>query len=106
MKSNNLLRQRNALIIPEGFYQEPYTPIVGRIVSPVLNKKLKYAKMILSADADVTFRDAMGNAVSTFALSKGPQPFLVSEISAVSAGSVLIVHDGEIDTTEDENINL
>lgn len=106
MKSKNPTRDQDQLIIPEGYYVEPYTPATGQIVSSALSKKLKYAKMVLSEDANVTFKSAKGNQVTAFPLSKGPQSFLVSEISVVSAGSVLIVHDGIIDTGDDNSDNF
>jgi hypothetical protein len=96
MKANSITREPNELKVPEGFYVEPYTPIAGRIKSPSLNKFLQYAKFILSADANVTFRDHAGNLNTAMALKAGPQIFLASEITAVSAGTVTIVHDGLI----------
>jgi hypothetical protein len=90
-------RDQDALKVPEGRYFEPYTPAVGRISSTSLGgKKLQYAKMYLSADANVTFRDEAGNAIVAFPLLKGPQPFLVTEVSVVSAGSVALMHDGQV----------
>ena len=95
MKPRDLVRrQHDSLVIPEGFFQEPYTPASGRITSPSLNKRLQYCKFALSEDANVTWKDSYGNEITEFPLSKGPQPFIVSEISAVSAGSVIIIHDG------------
>lgn len=96
MQTNPYKREHDALFVPEGFFTEPYTPAVGRVTSPSLGKKIQYCKMILSADANVTYRDYAGNLVSAFPFKAGPQPFLVSEISVVSTGSVLIVHDGVI----------
>lgn len=102
MKSKNRVkRDPDQLTIPEGRYQELYSPAPGRITSTALNgKKLKYAKMILSEDANVTWKDAKTNQVTTFPLAKGGQFFLVSEIIAVSAGTVLIVHDGEVESSD------
>ena len=103
MKSTNLKRHRDALFIPEGQYFEVYTPAAGKIISPSLDKVLKYAKFCLSEDANVTFKDARGNSVAAFPLAKGEHSFLVTEISVVSAGSVAIIHDGELDSgTENE----
>lgn len=89
------------LKIPEGIYQETYTPVAGRIKSAVLSNPtnnnafyLRYAKMILSADATCSWVDAMGNPVNGFALSKGPQPFLIRELSTTGGIAVVIVHDG------------
>jgi hypothetical protein len=88
-------REHDSLAIPEGWFVELYVPAAGRITSTELGgKKLAYAKMILSEDANVTFKSASGGQVTAFPLSKGPVPFLVSEISVVSAGTVLIAHNG------------
>lgn len=97
MKSQTPNRQHDSLIVPEGFYVETYTPAAGKIKSPLLNKYLKYAKIILSEDANVTFKSTYGNSISAFPLAKGSHPFLVSEVSVVSAGTVLIIHDGILD---------
>jgi len=98
MNGKNLKRNRDALFIPEGQYFELYSPAAGKIISPVLDKALKYAKFCLSEDANVTFKDARGNAVSAFPLSKGEHSFLVTEISVVSAGTIAIIHDGELES--------
>jgi hypothetical protein len=95
MKANPNSRNPDQLIIPEGFFREPYTPAVGRIKSPSLNKYLQYAKIILSEDANVTYRDYAGNQ-NTEAMKAGAQPTVFSEVSVVSAGTVTIVHDGLI----------
>lgn len=101
MTSNALSREHDKLFIPEGFYQEAYTPAAGRITSTALGgKKLQYCKFMLSADATVTWKDHAGNQVTAFALKAGYQPFLVSEIISVSAGTVLIIHDGIVATTD------
>lgn len=88
----------NPLYVPEGKYQEAYTPAAGRITSTKLgNKELAYAKFMISADANVSWVDAEGStAISTFPLKAGiPYPFLVSKITAVSGGAtVIIIHDG------------
>jgi hypothetical protein len=82
--------------IAEGKYQEAYTPDPDRIVSPKLGVELAYAKFMISEDATVSWQDAEGStAIATFALKGGiPYPFLVSKITAVSAGTVIIIHDG------------
>lgn len=100
MNANPITREHDKLFIPEGFYQEPYTPVAGRILSPSLNKRLQYCKFMLSADATVTWKDYAGNTVTSYPLKAGIQPFLVSEIISVSAGTVLIIHDGIV-WTED-----
>ena len=87
-------RDIDQIHVPEGYYFEAYTPATGRISSTSLGKKLQYAKMYLSQDANVTFRDYAGNAVVAFPLKAGAQPFLVTEVSVVSAGSVALIHDG------------
>ncbi len=94
MKDQNPRRTPEGLIIPEGFFFEVYVPKAGRIYSTVLNKYLKYAKMCLSSDADVTFKDVYGNQTNAFSLSKGEHSFLITEIITVSTGSVAIIHDG------------
>jgi hypothetical protein len=90
-----------------GYFQEPYTPIVGRVRSASLAQanggiapKLEACWFILSAAANVTFKDYAGNQVTAFGLPQGIYPFPVQEISVVSTGSVLIVHDGLICQTE------
>ncbi len=95
-RDTNPRRSPEGLIIPEGFYFEVYVPKAGRIYSTVVNKFLKYAKICLSADADVTFKDVRGNQINAFSLSKGEHSFLVTEIITVSAGSVAVIHDGII----------
>ncbi len=93
-RDTNPRRSPEGLIIPEGFFFEVYAPKAGRIYSTVLNKFLRYAKICLSADADVTFKDVRGNQVNAFSLSKGEHSFLVTEIIAVSTGTIAIIHDG------------
>jgi hypothetical protein len=85
------------LYVPEGKFQEAYTPGAGRITSAKLgNKELAYAKFMISEDANVSWQDMEGStAILTFPLKGGiPYPFLVSKITAVSAGTVIIFHDG------------
>jgi hypothetical protein len=85
------------LRVPEGWYQEAYTPGPNRITSTKLSGlELAYAKFMLSEDADVSWVDAKDStAISTFPLKGGiPYPFLVSKITAVSGGTVIIIHDG------------
>ncbi len=89
-------RQKKAILI-EGKFTEPYTPKSGRISSPSMYKELLWAKMCLSADADVTFKDESGIS-KTLSLSKGEHPFFVTEISVVSTGTVSIIHDGVLHT--------
>lgn len=82
-----------------GTFFEPYTPVAGRVKSPSLNKELEYCNFYLSADANVTFVDYAGNAVSAYPLLKGRHNILVREISVVSAGIVSLVHDGVLSST-------
>lgn len=89
-------RAKDAIRIPEGVYFEVYVPKSGTLISPSSNKRIKYAKFYLSADANVSFKDVNGRSVNGFPLSKGRHDFLVTEISSVSAGTVAIVHDGEL----------
>lgn len=84
--------------MPEGWLQEAYTPAATRITSNRIGTAvpLKWAKFMLSADANVTWRDTSGGQVVAFPLKGGvPYPMLVTEISAVSAGTVIIMHDGQ-----------
>lgn len=101
MKSKAPVRDHDEVKIPNGRYFEPYTPIAGQIISPVLGKKLAWAKMHLSVASTVTFKDGAGNQVTLFPLQAGKQDFLVTEITAVTAGVVAIVHDGELELTQD-----
>lgn len=78
----------------KGKYFEVYIPAAGPVVSPGLGKTLEYVQIHLSADANVTFVNMAGQAVSTYPLSKGRHYFLVKEISAVSTGTLAIIHDG------------
>lgn len=89
-------RQKKAVLM-EGKFTEAYTPKSGRISSPSLYKELRWAKMLLTADADVTYKDESGIS-KTVSLSKGEHPFFVTEISAVSTGTVYIIHDGVLHT--------
>lgn len=95
-------RSQSEVKIPNGSYFEPYTPVAGPIISPALNKKLRYACFYLSADAAVTFKDGKGNAVAAYPFSKGRHDILVTEVTVVSAGILALVHDGQIMTTEEE----
>lgn len=95
MKANPFTRNPDQLLIPEGIYRELYTPIAGRIKSPSLNKYLQFAKIALSADATVVYKDHAGNQ-TTEALKAGPQSSLFSEVISVSVGTVTIIHDGII----------
>jgi len=95
MKSQSRLKQHDSIQIPEGFYVEPYTPTVGGIISPALNKQLAYVKLWLNGDASgCSLRDAKGNAVTGINLKAGPCPFLVSEISSTGGITCYIIHDG------------
>lgn len=88
----------------KGKYFEIYTPAAGPIVSPGLGKRLEYAQVYLSADADLTFVNMAGQVVTTYPLSKGRHYFLVKSITAVSTGTVAIVHDGvEKSTIKEQN---
>lgn len=100
MNSTSFTKNNNALSIPEGRYKEVYTPVANkRILSPSLNKYLKYAKFQLSAAATVTYRTSGGSLVTAEAIaSTDPLPFLVSEIHSVSTGTCYIIHDGILET--------
>lgn len=105
MKSQSHKRQHDALLVPEGRFKEPYTPVANRkILSPTLNKYLKYAKFQVSADANVTYRTLGGSLVTAEAITaaSGIQPYLVSEIHSVSAGVCYIVHDGAVEQGVDQ----
>mgnify|MGYP007106206461 CR=1 FL=1 len=99
MNASTSKRKHDGLTIPEGFFFEVYTPAAGPIVSPGLGIALEYAKVQLSADANLTFVNLAGQTVTAFPLAKGSHPFLVREIIAVSTGSVAILHDGVPKTT-------
>ncbi len=84
----------------DGSFIEVYTPAAGRVASvkiaptgtPVL---LEAAKFILTAAANVTFKDYAGNSVTTLAWPAATVfPFPVTEISVVSTGSIYIIHAG------------
>lgn len=94
METRRALRQHDSLSIPEGYIIEAYTPTQGPIISPSSDKHIQRVKIHLSEDATVTGRDARGNLVTDIPLSKGPCPYLWSEVHSVSTGSVWIVHDG------------
>lgn len=95
IKPNQKLKQRGDQInIPEGYFFELYTPGAGRIVSPSLERQLKFAKMYLHADANVTFKDAAGNQSNNVPISKGSCHWLVSEIIDTGEVAVSIIHDG------------
>lgn len=94
MLTKRTKRQADTLVIPEGFYQELYTPSVGKITSPGLGIVLEYVKIYLTADSTVTWKDMGGNITTLFSLKAGTQPFLIKELHAVTTGSVLIIHDG------------
>jgi len=109
LKSKAPIRDHDEVKIPNGKYVELYSPAAGPIASPSLlmpdgttKRKLQPVRFILSADANVTFKDGSGNAVSAMPLKGGVEyKFLASEISVVSTGNVYIIHDGEIDQTQD-----
>lgn len=82
---------------------EAYTPANGRITSVAANNKgqgspvkIQGAMFILSTAANVTFVDYSGNLTTAFPCAQGLFPYVVREIRAVSAGTVLIVHDGQL----------
>lgn len=102
MKARARKRQHDKFFIPEGYFAEPYTPVVGPVVSPSSGDVLEFVKIILSEDATVTFRNCAGVIVSNYPLQKGAVPFLIKEVHSVSAGNVLIVHDGVRTTTAQE----
>lgn len=103
MKSKSA-RQFDELVIPEGRFKEAYTPVANRkILSPQLNKYIKYAKFQVSADSSVVYRTVGGALVTeTVTAASGPQPFLVSEIHSSSAGTLYILHDGTLETGVDQ----
>lgn len=102
MKARASKRQHDKFFIPEGYFAEPYEPVAGPVVSPSSGDELEFVKIILSEDANVTFRNCAGVVVDAFPLAKGAVPFLVKEVHSVSAGDVLIVHDGVRTTTAQE----
>lgn len=85
-----------ALYIPEGRYQESYTPAATRVTSTVLGgKQLRYVKFMIESDGAVTWKDLSGNEITRDLKGGIPYPFLVSVISA-SASDVTIIHDGAL----------
>jgi hypothetical protein len=82
------------LKVPEGYYQELYTPAAGRVKSAELgNKSLEYCKIFLPVSVSVTWKGYLNETAVTATLPAGPFPFLVKEISA-AGGVVMIIHDG------------
>lgn len=109
MKSTAPIRDHDEVKIPNGKFFEAYTVTPGRITSPSLKandgtaRRLQYARVQLTADANLTFKDWAGNQVTALPLKGGVEyHFLVTEITVVSAGAVYIIHDGEIDLTQDQ----
>ncbi len=84
----------------DGSFIEAYTPVVGRITTTKVSPQgvaqfLEGAKFIITADANVTFRDYAGNAVVAMPWKAGVIfPCTVTEISVLSTGSLYIIHDG------------
>lgn len=93
-----------ALYIPEGLYNEAYTPAPGPVVSPKLGKIIPIFKIHLSDDCNVTGKSAAGNTVTSQAHKAGPCPYLWSQITSVSSGSVWIIHDGNVLPKADEAV--
>lgn len=75
-------------------YVESYTPVSGAIVSPASGKTLTYAFFQVSADANITIVP-VGSNVSVVVAVKGgiPYPYACAQITAVSAGTVYILHN-------------
>ncbi len=87
---------------------KPTPPAAGRITSGILKaadgtpRKLQYARIMVSANSNVTFKDYGGSISATVPLLAGVEyHFLVTEVTAASAGTVYLIHDGEIDETQD-----
>lgn len=109
MKSTAPKRSHDEIKIPNGRYFEACTPAVGPIVTNrILDKEgqprqLRYAKIQVSVDANVTFRDGGGGQANAVPLKAGIKyDFLVTEVSVVSVGTLYLIHDGEIVLTKDD----
>jgi hypothetical protein len=81
---------------------EQYTPASGRIKSANLKNSsgaaliLARARFMVTSNANITFKDYTGGPSVVLAVLAGVEyQFAVSEISALSAGNVFILHDGE-----------
>ena len=81
---------------------EQYTPAAGRIKSSGLKNSsgaaliLARARFMVTQAANITIRDYTGGPSIVMAVLAGVEyQFAVSEISALSAGNVFILHDGE-----------
>ena len=109
MKSKHPVRDHDEVKIPNGLFVEPYSVVAGQVTSPTLlmpdgttKRKLRYVRILLTQAANVTFKDGKGNQVTALPLLASVEyRFLVTEITVVSAGAVYIIHDGEIDLTQD-----
>lgn len=80
-------------------YIEAYTPAAGQITSTALgSKKLKSANIYVPADATVTFKPSgLGSTSAAIAIPGGAIFQVdVTEITAVSVGTVYICHNGEL----------
>ena len=106
MKSTSPKRQHDETAIPDGRIKEAYTPVANRkILSPTLNKYIKYAKFQVTAAATVVYRTVGGALVSEAIPAAGAsvtQQQLVSEIHSTSAVTIYIIHDGILDTLLDQ----
>lgn len=83
-------------------YQELYTPDGGQIYTKNaelgIGKRLRLATFAVSEDADVDYETFGGDTVVDFPAKEGiPLPILVKKISAVSAGSIWLLHNGELE---------
>lgn len=83
-------------------YQELYTPDSGQIYTSNselgVGKRLRLATFVVSDDADVDFETLGGDSVADFPAKAGiPLPILVRKITAVSAGTVWLLHNGELE---------
>lgn len=86
---------------------EQYTPAAGKIKSSLLKNSagnaliLTRARFIVSANANITFKDSHMSPSVTMAVLAGVEyNFAVSEISVLSTGNVFIIHDGEADLNQ------
>lgn len=103
MRSTSPKRQHDEMTIPEGRFKEAYTPVANsKILSPTLNKYIKFAKFQVTAASTVVYRTPGGSLVSEDVVSTEPQSFLVSEIHSSSAGTLYILHDGILETGVDQ----
>lgn len=79
-------------------FVEIYTPASTPITSGITSKVLEYVFFMTSADCNITvvpYGDGNGNTVVIAVKGGAPYPFAVKQITAVSTGSVYILHNNK-----------